>query len=172
MLVIAGWNQLDHEEELKRLAVELGIECMDVRGARSVIRDQLSVVFLGPQFNEDKVALYRTSNAFILPSFSEGLPMAVLEAWSYSKPVLMTPECNLPEGFAANAAIRIEPNVERITHGLFTLFQSSAADLQSTGSRGRALVAEKFSWPKIAHDMRAVYEWVLGGGAKPASIIR
>ena len=35
----------------------------------------------------------------ILPSFSEGLPMAVLEAWAYGLPVLMTDHCNLPEGF-------------------------------------------------------------------------
>jgi hypothetical protein len=28
-------------------------------------------------------------------------------------------------------------------------------------------VAEKFTWPKIAGEMKSVYEWVLGGGAKP-----
>jgi len=65
------------------------------------------VSFLGPAFGETKDALLRSASAFILPSFSEGLPMAVLEAWSYRLPVLMTDHCNLPEGFAANAAIRI-----------------------------------------------------------------
>ena len=97
--------------------------------------------------------------------------MVILEAWAYGKPVLMTPECNLPEGFAANAAIRIEPSAESIAQGLHMLFQSSISDLQSAGSRGRALVAEKFAWPKIASEMKSVYDWVLGGGTKPGCIV-
>ena len=130
----------------------------------------VSVLFVGPQFNEDKVVCYQNCDAFILPSFSEGLPMVILEAWAHGKPVLMTPECNLPEGFAANAAIRIEPNVESIVQGLEQLLQSPSSDLCSLGANGRALVAEKFAWPKIAADMKSVYEWVLGGGAKPSCV--
>jgi glycosyltransferase involved in cell wall biosynthesis len=93
-----------------------------------------------------------------------------LEAWAYEKPVLMTPECNLPEGFATNAAIRIETNVEGVAAGLEELFRLSSYDLCSLGSNGRALVAERFTWPKIAVDMKSVYEWVLGGGAKPQCV--
>jgi glycosyltransferase involved in cell wall biosynthesis len=66
-----------------------------------------SVVFVGAQFGAEKNACYRACDAFILPSLSEGLPMAVLEAWAHAKPVLMTPECNLPEGFATGAALQI-----------------------------------------------------------------
>jgi glycosyltransferase involved in cell wall biosynthesis len=211
VLAIAGWDQGGHEDELKRLASELGIQWSDAREHRTsnsdksragiehptpINREQasniqrtedgcqksnfsisefqlsaFSLLFLGPQFGDDKAACYRNCDAFILPSFSEGLPMVVLEAWAHGKPVLMTPECNLPEGFTANAAIRIEPSVESIVQGLDMLFQSSISDLQSIGSRGRALVAEKFTWPKIAMEMKSVYEWVLGGGAKPNCVI-
>jgi poly(glycerol-phosphate) alpha-glucosyltransferase len=142
-----------------------------VSGPWSVVSGPWSVVFLGPQFNEAKTACYRNCDAFILPSFSEGLPMVILEAWAYGKPVLMTPQCNLPEGFAADAAIRIEPNAESLAQGLHTLFQSSISDLQSTGARGRALVAGRFAWPKIATEMKSVYEWLLGGGAKPECVV-
>lgn len=31
--------------------------------------------------------------------------MAVLEAWAAGTPVLMTPECNIPDGFEAGAAM-------------------------------------------------------------------
>ena len=97
--------------------------------------------------------------------------MAVLEAWAHGKPVLMTPECNLPEGFAANAAIRIEPSAEAVARGLRELFQAPSAKRQAMGDNGRQLVAKCFTWPKIATDMRSVYEWVLGGGPKPECVV-
>ena len=130
-----------------------------------------SVLFLGPLFGPDKASAYSHCDAFILPSVSEGLPMVILEAWAYGKPVLMTPECNLPEGFTANAAIRIGPNVESIVQGLAQLLRSPSSDLCSLGANGRQLVAEKFAWPQIGVDMKSVYEWVLGRGPKPACVV-
>ena len=89
--------------------------------------------------------------------------MTVLEAWSYAKPVLMTSECNLPEGFSAKAAVRIGSIPDEIASGLKTLVEMSDADRAAMGTRGRALVTTNFSWPTIGEEMRKVYEWVLGG---------
>ena len=88
--------------------------------------------------------------------------MTVLEAWSYAKPVLMTAECNLPEGFAAEAAVRIGSSADEIAAGLKQLAQMNDDDRAAMGIRGRTLVATKFSWPRIGEQMRAVYDWVLG----------
>ena len=130
-----------------------------------------SLLFLGPQFGEDKVACYRNCDAFILPSFSEGLPMVILEAWAHGKPVLMTPECNLPEGFAANAAIRIEPSTGSIAEGLEELFRLSSSDLSSLGSNGRKLVRERFTWDIVGSQLRNVSAWLVGGGARPECVV-
>src|SRR5262249_6426423 len=129
-----------------------------------------SVVFLGSRFGAEKSECYRKCDAFILPSLSEGLPMTVLEAWAYAKPVLMTPECNLPEGFSSGAALEIGTRPEEIARGLKQLGEMSDNDRIQMGNRGRALVATKFSWPRIGEQMRAVYEWVLGSGAPPERI--
>jgi len=96
--------------------------------------------------------------------------MTVLEAWAHAKRVLMTPECNLPEGFEANAALRIGTTSEEIAAGLRQLVEMSGDDRAAMGTRGRTLVSTKFSWPQIGEQMRAVYEWVLGGGASPETI--
>ena len=152
VLAIAGWDQGSYEKELKRIAAVP------------------SVAFLGPLFGEDKDAAYRVCDAFILPSLSEGLPMTVLEAWAYAKPVLMTPECNLPEGFSAEAALRIGPSPEEIAIGLKELTEMSEDDRSEMGACGRDLVAKRFSWPRIGEQMRSVYEWVLGGGQMPETI--
>jgi len=169
--VIAGWDQGGHEAELMKLCEELGLS-FERRGTSDDGRESAaSIVFFGPAFGNDKKSLLRTADAFILPSFSEGLPMSVLEAWSYKLPVVMTPECNLPEGFAADAAIRIETGAESIAQGLDLLFSMSASDLQSMGAKGRTLVEERFTWKTIAAQMREVYDWMLGGGTRPESVI-
>ena len=157
-MAITGWDQSGHEAELKRQATELGVSD--------------SVVFPGPQFNEAKADCLRRANAFILPSFSEGLPVSVLEAWSYSLPVLMTPECNLPEGFEAGAAIRTEVTARGVESGLRQLFRMTDADLRTMGERGRRLVEDRFTWARIAGEMISVYSWLLGESGIPACVQR
>jgi poly(glycerol-phosphate) alpha-glucosyltransferase len=97
--------------------------------------------------------------------------MVILEAWAHGKPVLMTPECNLPEGFAANAAIRIEPSTGSIAEGLEELFRLSSSDLSSLGSNGRKLVRERFTWDIVGSQLRNVSAWLVGGGARPECVV-
>ncbi len=167
LLALAGWDQGGHETELKRLATELGLSFSDIRTPNSDLRTPNSVLFLGPQFDDSKAACYANCDAFILPSFSEGLPMVLLEAWAYGKPVVMTPECNLPEGFSARAGIRITTDVEGIARGLTELFGRSAQELNEIGRNGLRLTGEKFNWRTIAGQMRAVCEWLVCGASKP-----
>jgi glycosyltransferase involved in cell wall biosynthesis len=174
VLAIAGWDQAGHEGILKHLADELGLSFLDVSDPRSAkataTTGSSSVAFFGPQFGADKSACYRACDAFILPSLSEGLPMTVLEAWAHAKPVLMTRECNLPEGFAAGAALQIGNGPEQIAAGLKQLTELSSDDRRTMGDRGHTLVATKFSWSQIGEQMRSVYDWVLGGGAPPKTV--
>jgi glycosyltransferase involved in cell wall biosynthesis len=156
MLAIAGWDQGGHEAQLRQLTTDL--------------RLLTSIIFLGPRFGADRDACYRACDAFVLPSLSEGLPMTVLEAWAYAKPVLMTSECNLPEGFLAGAALQTGTTSKQIAARLKQLVEMSDDDRKAMGARGRALVAETFSWPRIGEQMRWVYEWVLGGGTAPETI--
>ena len=173
ILAIAGWDQGGHEAELKQLATELEIPWADVRELKSEIGNRKSeissspLLFLGPRFGDDKAACYRECDAFILPSFSEGVPMVVLEAWAHGKPVLMTPECNLPAGFARGAALRIETGVDGIVRGLREFFQATDAQRRAMGDNGLRLVREQFAWPVLGREMAGLYRWLLGGGPKP-----
>jgi poly(glycerol-phosphate) alpha-glucosyltransferase len=80
----------------------------------------------------------------------------------------MTPECNLPEGFQAGAAIQLEPTETGVAAGLQALRRMNDAERNAMGQRARALVAERFTWPHIARQMESVHAWMLGGGGKPA----
>jgi poly(glycerol-phosphate) alpha-glucosyltransferase len=96
--------------------------------------------------------------------------MAVLEAWAYRKPVLLTPQCNLPEGAAIGAAIEVAPEVDTLAEGLASLIEASDAERAQMGERGWELVNQKFTWPKVAAEMLSVYGWLVGGGPAPASV--
>jgi poly(glycerol-phosphate) alpha-glucosyltransferase len=97
--------------------------------------------------------------------------MVVLEAWARTKPALITSACNLPEGFAAGAALRIEPDAANIAQGLRTLFDMSPDDRRVMGQNGRSLAESKFDWRAVAVQMAAVYAWVLGSGPKPEYVV-
>ncbi len=154
-LVIAGWDQNSHRSYLEALATKLRLNS--------------SISFVGPQFGVDKAACYREASAFILPSVSEGMPMSVLEAWSWRLPVLMTPQCNLPEGVAAEAAMMMEANVDSISAALRRLFSMSAYEREAMGKNGGRLVEQRFEWKRIGRQMADVYDWVLGG-SRPSTI--
>ncbi|MCA9239565.1 MAG: glycosyltransferase [Planctomycetales bacterium] len=155
-LVVAGWGSNETEATFRQRIAELSLA--------------ESVRYVGPRFGQEKAATYREADAFILPSHSEGLPMAVLEAWAYSLPVLMTDHCNLPEGFQRGAAVRIEPTADSIEAGLQSLFEMSDEELRGMGGRGRRLVEERFVWSEVAGKLRSVYEWTLSGGPPPGFI--
>ena len=168
VLVIAGWDQGGHEVQLKQLASELGIRWTESDG---LFDPAISLLFAGPQFGADKHRWFQRCDAVILPSFSEGLPMVVLEAWAHRKLVLMTPQCNLPEGYAAGAAFSISPETEAISIGLERLFQSNRETVERMGLRGYGLVSARFAWPQIAAELKSVYCWMSGAGPKPECVL-
>ena len=73
-LVLAGNGDL---EAANQLIIELGLE------------DKISMLtWLNP---EQRDKLLSTADAFILPSYHEGLPMSMLESMAWGLPVIVTP---------------------------------------------------------------------------------
>lgn len=154
-VAIVGWDDGGHEAGLKARVKALGLS------------DR--VVFPGPLFGEDKRAALLNADAFVLPSYSEGFPMAVLEAWAHALPVLMTRECNMPDGFEAGAAIEITTDPDALAATLACAL--SDPELAGMGRRGRAYAAEHYAWPAVAQELRSVYRWLARGSGRPRCLV-
>ncbi|HBJ34701.1 MAG TPA: glycosyl transferase family 1 [Planctomycetaceae bacterium] len=156
-LLVAGWDDGGYLPELLNQVQQLRIE--------------KSVQFVGPKYGDSKSAIFEAADAFILPSFSEGLPMAVLEAWSFGLPVVMTSHCNLPEGFTNGAAFEIvNSNNREMTNGLESFLKLSDSQLNAMGDAGRRLVESKFTWESISDAFVEVYKWIAGEGERPSCV--
>lgn len=153
---IAGWDQHGHINELKQI-----VETHNLTN---------EVKFVGSLYGEEKEKALCRANAFILPSFSEGLPMSVLEAWAYELPVVMTEFCNIPEGFERNCAIKIETTPSDICEKLIALFQMSETELAEMGKRGQDLVSQCFTWEVVAKQTIDLYKYLLGEIPKPSFV--
>jgi poly(glycerol-phosphate) alpha-glucosyltransferase len=88
--------------------------------------------------------------------------MAVLEAWSYRLPVLMTAECNLPDGFRHDAALKIDTSAPGIAAGMQRLMNQPPERLRQIGENGYELVRQSYTWDRVARDTLQLYRWALG----------
>ncbi len=116
----------------------------DVDAARQLIQDlqlehQITVHAWIDAAQRD--ALLAEADAFVLPSFHEGLPMSMLEAMAWNLPVIVTPVGGIPEVIVPgkNGLFVTPGNQPEITQALQTLIQNEPLRLQM-GNAARSSV--------------------------------
>ncbi len=115
------------------------------------------IIVSKPVFDLEKEKVFRNSSAFILSSFSEGLPMAVLEAMSYSKPCLISENCNLPETLEIGAAIKTNPSVDEIIKSLKYLIKMDDKEKKEISKRAYNYVSLNHNWANIISHLNDLY---------------
>ena len=146
-LTIAGWGDPSDVAELR--------EWIDASPARTLIN------FVGPVYGEAKNALLEQARYLVLPSFSEGLPMAVLEAWSAGTPVLMSPECGLPVGYERGAAIDCGTTPSTVAAALRAGISMEASQWQAQSRAALSLADNEFGHKTVAEQWGNLYGSVL-----------
>ncbi|QAZ38507.1 hypothetical protein C1M51_03180 [Methylibium sp. Pch-M] len=141
-LTIAGHGEVD---KARRMAADL-----DVADAVSVI---------GWVDGERKLELLRAADVYILPSRNEGMPVSILEAMSWSIPVVATRVGGIPEMIDSGVeGLLVKPgDVESILDAILHL----AADrhlLPFMGRAARRRVETEFSKDVVLPKIEAIYE--------------
>jgi glycosyltransferase involved in cell wall biosynthesis len=138
-LVVAGPDEGGHLAQMRALASSLGL------GER--------VVFTGLITGREKTRLLYSADLFILPSYSEGFPMSVLEAWACGLSVVATRECNVGDISAAKAGWECDATPESLETSLRVALGVSDAERSERGANGRRLIEIRYSWPSIAREL-------------------
>ena len=105
---------------------------------------------------EEREALFKGAQAFVLPSFEEGFGIPALEAMSAGVPVVVSNRGALPE-VVGDAGLLIDPDdAESLAAALERL--ADDPDLRATCARRGLDRARQFTWTQTARDVRRAYE--------------
>jgi glycosyltransferase involved in cell wall biosynthesis len=104
-------------------------------------------------------ALYSRADVFVHATHFEGSSLVTLEAMAHELPVVATRAGGIPDKVVDGTTGRlVEPgDVEALAAALLEL-AGDPARRQRMGAAGRALVAERFTWPVLAEHTLALYE--------------
>ena len=168
--LVQGWRAARRPENA-RLTIAGWGEAADVAALEAAIaQSDGSVSFVGPVYGDAKQALLRIARFVVLPSHSEGLPMAILEAWAEGVPTIMTAECNLPEGFAASAALPCGYDAQAIAAALEQGLSLDDARWTAMARAAQDLAASRFSAQAVAQAWGRAYGRALDGQRGAGSV--
>ncbi|MEW6602152.1 MAG: glycosyltransferase [Nitrospirota bacterium] len=116
--------------------------------------------FAGTLRGKEKAEAFAGSDIFVLPSYSEGFSMSVLEAMYCRLPVIISDQCNFPEVAQYGAGTVITCDHNRLCSALEQLIDDDNLR-KKMGENGRKLIEDKYLWDKIAEQMIDAYENVI-----------
>jgi glycosyltransferase involved in cell wall biosynthesis len=112
--------------------------------------------FVGPLYGQAKYDAIQSADAYVMPSFTEGFSMSILDAMACGKPCLLTAGCSMNYFQDNDFFVRCEPYAQDLALGLQQLL-ARRAEWPSMGARAQELVAGKFNWSAIAREMIGNY---------------
>lgn len=154
-LRIVGPSELGHADELRGLALSLGLNSVSIEDALH---------------GADKTAAYRAADLFVLPTLNDNFALTVAEALAAGTPVIATkgaPWSGLTE---QRCGWWVDVGAEPLAEALRTAMCLPRPALAEMGQRGRAWMAQAFSWDRVARDMVRVYGWLKGEIEPPAFV--
>ena len=116
-----------------------------------------AVSFLGAR--HDVPDQMRRATLFVRPSFTEGMPLTVLEAMASALPVIATPVGGTPELLRDTACGHLVPvgDSYALSSAIVDLLDNRFAAIEM-GNLGRELVQDGYSWESIVEQTECVYE--------------
>jgi glycosyltransferase involved in cell wall biosynthesis len=178
--LVEAWATVNRKSEIGnrksgewRVVVAGGDEKGHLETVKAEIRKQKlenSFEFVGEVPDDKKWDLYRSADLFVLPTKSENFGIVIAEALACGLPVITTRGAPWEDLITHHCGWWIEIGANPLAVALNEALRLPDEDRRAMGRRGRKLVGENYTWPAAAKKMVAVYQWMLGGGAKPECV--
>ncbi len=129
-------------------------ELLDLMTRHSFVRhfNQLS--------DPELVSFYNLADLFVLPSFTEGFGLPVIEAMACGTPVAASNRSSLPEIVGEAGALFDPYQVDALSEVVYNVLKNR--ELRETMSKKGLERAKLFSWEKTARQTLEIYRQVLG----------
>lgn len=113
--------------------------------------------------HRDVFRLLRTANVFCLPTFTDGLPIALLEAMALGLPSISTPVYAIPEAIVdGDTGLLVPPGDATALASAIVMLKNDAVLRRDLGARGRAHVLARFDERESARRAWAAYASAAG----------
>lgn len=149
--LINAYNKLDNENIMLVIAGDADHETVYSKKLKNIANDS-NVVLTGFIKGEKLNQLFSNTSLFVLPSYHEGLPIALLEAMSYNINILVS---DIP----ANKEVQLHDddyfrvgNVDALTNSLKNKLKSQKMTSYID------IVKEKYNWDDIAYQTKKIYD--------------
>lgn len=119
------------------------------------------VKFCGGVYGDEKWRLFRQSDVFVLPTYSENFGIVVAEALACGTPVVATKGTPWEELQTYRCGWWTEIGTQPLVDALNVFLSLDEQELEVMGENGRRLVEEKYSVKNMAEAMVRLYDKVL-----------
>jgi glycosyltransferase involved in cell wall biosynthesis len=104
----------------------------------------------------------------VLATRGDNWAVSISDALSFSVPAIVSKEAPWEGLERYNAGWWIDLSVDALTECLRHALNQESGTLAAMGRRGREWMGREFSWETVGAQMKATYQWIVSGGAKPS----
>ncbi|MRS01692.1 glycosyltransferase [bacterium] len=157
LFVIGGTDEFNHKKEIESLVKKLNLQDM--------------VHIVEPLYDQIKLDAFAASDAFALPSYSEGAPMVILDSLAAGVPVMTTKGNSWQKLTTYQCGWWADASVDGLVDALRSVIALNPLQLKDMGKRGKELVRSQYLWSVQAQKTHDLYSWLLGRRSKPDFVI-
>jgi len=147
ILLLTGPDYRGYQKKLEANINALGLESR--------------IIITGSVGEEIKASLLAASECLILPSYSEGFSMALIEAMAAGLPCIFTKECHFTELSMHGGGWEIPLEKGVLVETLRMVCRRSPAENKISGERGRELGYSKYTTEYIGKELLGLYQSLL-----------
>jgi glycosyltransferase involved in cell wall biosynthesis len=107
---------------------------------------------------EKKRELLTEGTIFVLPSYAEGLPIAILEAMAAGNAIISTCVGSIPEVITEERGIIVDPGNSEELHDAIASLCSQMETVTQMGECNREAIINKYNWKHIESTLLELYE--------------